>query len=52
MDGVEVLYEMSEFYAPEASAGVRWDDPAFAIAWPDPNPILNERDRAYPDFLS
>ena len=52
VDGVEVLYEMSEFYAPEASDGVRWDDPAFAIAWPDRNPILNERDRVYPDFLS
>jgi dTDP-4-dehydrorhamnose 3,5-epimerase len=52
VDGVEVLYQMSEFYAPEHSAGVRWDDPAFGIAWPDPNPIIAERDRAFPDFTA
>jgi dTDP-4-dehydrorhamnose 3,5-epimerase len=52
VDGVEVLYQMSEFYAPEASAGVRWDDPAFGISWPDPNPIISERDRNYPDFVA
>lgn len=52
VDGVEVLYYMSEFYAAGAAAGVRWDDPAFGISWPDPSPILSERDRAYPDFVA
>ena len=52
LDGAEVLYQMSEFYAPEASAGVRWDDPAFGISWPDPTPIMSDRDRNYPDFIS
>jgi dTDP-4-dehydrorhamnose 3,5-epimerase len=51
-DGVEVLYQMSEFYVPEAAAGVRWDDPAFGISWPDPKPIISERDRRYPDFTA
>jgi len=51
-DGVEVLYQMSEFYIPESAAGVRWDDPVFGIAWPDSNPILNDRDRCYPDFTA
>jgi dTDP-4-dehydrorhamnose 3,5-epimerase len=47
----EVMYQMSEFYQPEAARGVRWDDPAFAIDWPDAaNRIMNERDRSYPDF--
>jgi dTDP-4-dehydrorhamnose 3,5-epimerase len=50
VDGVEVLYQMSEFYAPEHSDGVRWNDPAFGVSWPDMSPILNERDRGYPDF--
>jgi len=50
VDGVEVLYQMSEFYAPEHAGGVRWDDAAFGIVWPDPNPIMAERDRRYPDF--
>jgi dTDP-4-dehydrorhamnose 3,5-epimerase len=49
-DDSEVLYEMSEFYHPEASRGVRWDDPAFGITWPLPDPILSDRDRAYPDW--
>jgi dTDP-4-dehydrorhamnose 3,5-epimerase len=31
--------------------GVRWDDPAFAIAWPQaPTRTLSARDRHYPDF--
>jgi dTDP-4-dehydrorhamnose 3,5-epimerase len=49
-DGAEVLYDISEFYAPEHAAGVRWDDRAFGITWPDPNPIISERDRRFPDF--
>jgi len=35
-----------------STAGVRWDDPVFGIAWPDSNPILNDRDRCYPDFTA
>lgn len=49
-DDTEVLYHMSEFYAPDHGAGVRWNDPAFGIVWPDENPILSERDRNFPDF--
>jgi dTDP-4-dehydrorhamnose 3,5-epimerase len=49
-DDVEVLYDISQFYAPESAAGVRWDDPAFAISWADPNPIMSERDRTFADF--
>jgi dTDP-4-dehydrorhamnose 3,5-epimerase-like enzyme len=29
---------------------VRWNDPALAIRWPAGEPILSERDRAYPDL--
>jgi len=50
-DDTEVLYHMSEFYAPDHAAGVRWDDPVFSITWPDQNPILSERDRNFPDFV-
>ncbi len=49
-DGSEVLYHMSEFYAPDHGRGVRWDDPVFGIDWPLDDPILNLRDRTYPDF--
>ncbi len=50
-DGSEVIYQMFEFYAPEYTGGVRWDDPAFRITWPLPNPIMSERDRAYPPYI-
>ena len=33
-DDTEVFYQMSSSYVPEPSAGVRWNDPAFGIAWP------------------
>jgi dTDP-4-dehydrorhamnose 3,5-epimerase len=49
-DDCEVHYQISEFYAPEAARGVRWDDPAFAITWPAEVVVMNERDRSYPDF--
>lgn len=50
-DDTELFYLMSEFYAPEHEAGVRWDDPAFGIAWPPAEPrIMSERDRTYPDY--
>ncbi len=51
-DDTEVLYQMGDPYVPEAARGVRWDDPAFAIDWPQPSGRardLRER-RAYPDF--
>jgi dTDP-4-dehydrorhamnose 3,5-epimerase len=46
----EVFYQMSEFYSPEHSRGVRWNDPIFGISWPDDERTILERDQAYPDF--
>jgi dTDP-4-dehydrorhamnose 3,5-epimerase len=50
LDGTEVTYQMSEFHRPDAERGVRWDDPAFAIPWPEPVGLVSERDRSFPDF--
>ncbi|OLE53802.1 MAG: dTDP-4-dehydrorhamnose 3,5-epimerase [Cyanobacteria bacterium 13_1_40CM_2_61_4] len=49
-DHTEVLYQMSEFYHPEAARGVRWDDPAFGIEWPVHRKLMADRDKRYPDF--
>ena len=49
-DETEVFYQMSEFYNAESARGVRWDDPAFRIAWPEKVEVISERDRTYPDF--
>jgi dTDP-4-dehydrorhamnose 3,5-epimerase len=50
-DNTEIFYQMSEFYHPELSRGVRWNDPAFQIAWPHDIAVMSERDRSYPDFV-
>ena len=47
-DHSEVFYQMTEVYHPESSAGLRWDDPAFGIDWPLPNPTFSARDASYP----
>lgn len=47
-DDTEVFYQMTDMYAPELADGVRWNDPAFGIDWPVADPILSERDAAYP----
>lgn len=50
LDDTQLLYQMSEFYAPGYGRGVRWNDPAFGISWPIADPSLNDRDAGYPDF--
>jgi len=49
-DNSEVAYQMSEFYSPEYARGVRWDDPAFGIAWPPDDRTIHDRDQSYPPF--
>jgi dTDP-4-dehydrorhamnose 3,5-epimerase len=49
-DGTEVFYQISEFYAPESARGYRWDDPSFAIPWPEPVTVISEKDRDLPLF--
>jgi dTDP-4-dehydrorhamnose 3,5-epimerase len=50
-DNSDVLYQMGQPYVPEAARGVRFDDPAFAIEWPEARDrIVSERDAAYADF--
>jgi dTDP-4-dehydrorhamnose 3,5-epimerase len=49
-DSSEVFYQMSESYHAESARGVRWDDAAFQISWPESVTVISERDRTYPDF--
>lgn len=46
----DVLYQISPAYRPGHEAGVRWDDPAFAIEWPARPALISERDAGYPDY--
>lgn len=51
-DNTEVFYQISEFYYPDLSRGVRWNDPAFSIQWPMAPTVMADRDRNYPDFTA
>ena len=46
----DVLYLMGQPFVPEAARGVRWNDPAFGIAWPAAPQRISSRDAACPDF--
>lgn len=47
-DGADVLYKCTEEYAPELDRGIRWDDPDLAIPWPVEEPIVSDKDCAWP----
>lgn len=50
-DDTETSYLMTAYYQPSAGRGVRWDDPAFGIRWPETEErTINERDCSWPDF--
>jgi dTDP-4-dehydrorhamnose 3,5-epimerase len=48
-DDSEIYYHTSEFYAPEAATGVRWNDPAFGISWPSKPQLMSPQDSDWPD---
>ena len=49
-DGTLVLYMVSSAYDPARERAVRWNDPGFAISWPDEPRVISPRDAAIPDF--
>ena len=51
-DDTLIYYLMPEFYDPVHERGVRWNDPAFGIEWPDADRIIIERDAQYPDYVA
>lgn len=46
----QIVYKVTDYYAPECDRGIRWDDPALAIVWPDVcrQALLSEKDRMQP----
>jgi dTDP-4-dehydrorhamnose 3,5-epimerase len=47
-DETEALYQINEYYVPEASSGVRYNDPKLGIQWPLPVAAISERDANWP----
>ena len=46
----DVLYQIAPKYAPGREAGVRWDDPAFGIEWPEAPEVISPRDASWPGY--
>lgn len=44
----DLLYKVTEEYAPELDRGIYWNDPEIGIQWPNPNPILSAKDAQLP----
>lgn len=51
-DDCEVYYQMGEIYDGALQRGVRWNDPAFAIAWPFEPTVISARDTSYADYAT
>jgi dTDP-4-dehydrorhamnose 3,5-epimerase len=48
----EVFYMVSKYYAPQSADGIRWNDPAFNVEWPEESErTILARDLSYPDFV-
>jgi dTDP-4-dehydrorhamnose 3,5-epimerase len=49
-DDSEVCYWMSARHTPEATCGLRFDDPKLGIRWPAPPAVISERDLTLPAY--
>jgi dTDP-4-dehydrorhamnose 3,5-epimerase len=47
-DDCEVLYLVTQHYAPSHERGIRFNDPAIGIEWPLAVSAVSEKDAGYP----
>jgi dTDP-4-dehydrorhamnose 3,5-epimerase len=50
-DATEVFYQMSDDFVPQSAAGLRWNDPAFGIQWPELPLVISDRDNSYLNLI-
>ena len=51
MAETEILYMIDRPFAPGAARGIRWNDPAIRIEWPEPITVISEKDLRFPDWI-
>lgn len=50
-ESADVVYKVTEYWAPEDERSIRWDDPDLAIAWPvSAAPVVSPKDLAAAAF--
>ena len=50
-EDAQVRYKVTREYAPHAEGGIAWDDPQIGIEWPITEPLLAEKDKAWPRLV-
>lgn len=51
-DSSELEYQITVAYVPASARGVRWNDPAFGIVWPQMPKVMSMRDQGFEDFAA
>jgi dTDP-4-dehydrorhamnose 3,5-epimerase len=49
-DDTEAFYFVDEFYAPEYERCIRYNDPQFALQWPEVPRVISDKDNSQSDF--
>jgi dTDP-4-dehydrorhamnose 3,5-epimerase len=47
-ESADVLYKVTGYWKLEVDGGIRWNDPALGIPWPERRPIITAKDAALP----
>jgi dTDP-4-dehydrorhamnose 3,5-epimerase len=51
IDGTEVLYMIDRPFASGTERGIRWNDPAIRIEWPELITVITQKDLQFPDWV-
>jgi dTDP-4-dehydrorhamnose 3,5-epimerase len=46
-ENTELYYQMSEYYYPEKSGGIKWNDPKIQIKWPLDCSVISKKDDSF-----
>lgn len=51
MDETEVLYMIDRPFVPGTARGIRWNDPAIRVEWPEPITVISQKDLQFSDWV-